>query len=132
LPEDTYFNPPKQALMLSVDEKTPDRAQPDLPLTKGSGQTMTHDYKRNNATTLFAALITANGEVYDLCRQKHRHRERPKFLRMIDRTVPAGKEIHPICDNCSTHKHERVERRLEARKRFTMLAYPVSHGSSHC
>jgi hypothetical protein len=55
-------------LVLSVDEKSQiqalDRTQPGLPLKKGRGQTMTHDYKRNGTTTLFAALNTANGEVY--------------------------------------------------------------------
>src|ERR1035437_6345655 len=109
-----YLNPPEHALVLCVDEKSQIQAlyrtQPGLPLKKGRGQTMTHDYKRNGTTTLFAALNTANGEVYGLCQQKHRHQEWLKFLRMIDQTVPADKEIYLICDNYSTHKHERVQR----------------------
>jgi len=117
-----YLNPPEHALVLSVDEKSQiqalDRTQPGLPMKKGRGQTMTHDYKRNGTTNLFAALNTANGEVYGLCQQKHRHQEWLKFLRMIDQTVAADKEIYLICDNYSTHKHDRVQRWLEKHKRF--------------
>jgi transposase len=125
-----YLNPPEHALVLSVDEKSQiqalDRTQPGLPIKKGRGATMTHDYKRNGTTTLFAALNTANGEVYGLCQQKHRHREWLRFLRMIDQTVPAGKEIYLICDNYSTHKHERVQRWLEKHKRFHVRFTPTS------
>ena len=125
-----YLNPPEHALVLSVDEKSQiqalDRTQPGLPLKKGRGQTMTHDYKRNGTTTLFAALNTANGEVYGLCQQKHRHQEWLRFLRMIDQTVPPDKEIYLICDNYSTHKHERVGRWLEKHKRFHVRFTPTS------
>jgi transposase len=125
-----YLNPPEHALVLCVDEKSQiqalDRTQPGLPMKKGRGQTMTHDYKRNGTTTLFAALNTANGEVYGLCQQKHRHQEWLKFLRMIDQTVAADKEIYLICDNYSTHKHERVQRWLEAHKRFHVHFTPTS------
>jgi len=125
-----YLNPPEHALVLSADEKSQiqalDRTQPGLPMKKGRGATMTHDYKRNGTTTLFAALNTANGEVYGLCQQKHRHQEWLRFLRMIDRTVPADKEIYLICDNYATHKHERVERWLEAHKRFHVCFTPTS------
>jgi transposase len=125
-----YLNPPEHALVLSVDEKSQiqalDRTQPGLPMKKGRGQTMTHDYKRNGTTTLFAALNPANGEVYGLCQQKHRHQEWLKFLRMIDQTVVAGKEIYLICDNYATHKHERVQRWLEAHKRFHVRFTPTS------
>ena len=101
-----YLDPPEHALVLSVDEKSQiqalDRTQPGLPMKKGRGATMTHDYKRNGTTTLFAALNVASGEIYGLCQQRHRHQEWLKFLRMIDQTVPAGKEIYLICDNYST------------------------------
>jgi transposase len=130
-----YLNPPEHALVLSVDEKSQiqalDRTQPGLPLKKGRGQTMTHDYKRNGTTTLFAALNTANGEVYGLCQQKHRHQEWLRFLRMIDQTVPADKEIYLICDNYSTHKHERVNagwRRTN--DSMSALRPPRLHGST--
>ncbi len=125
-----YLNPPEHALVLSVDEKSQiqalDRTQPGLPLKKGRCQTMTHDYKRNGTTTLFAALNVANGEVFGLCQEKHRHQEWLKFLRMIDQTVPAEKEIYLICDNYSTHKHERVQRWLEKHKRFHVRFTPTS------
>ena len=125
-----YLNPPEHALVLSVDEKSQiqalDRTQPGLPMKKGRGATMTHDCKRNGTTTLFAALNVASGEVFGLCQQKHRHREWLRILRMIDQTVPAGKEIYPICDNYSTHKHERVVRWLEKHKRLHVRFTPTS------
>ena len=125
-----YLNPPEHALVLSVDEKSQiqalDRTQPGLPMKKGRGATMTHDYKRNGTTTLFAALNTANGEVFGLCQQKHRHQEWLRFLRMIDQTVPTGKEIYLICDNYATHKHQKVKRWLEKHKRFHVRFTPTS------
>ena len=125
-----YLNPPEHALVLSVDEKSQiqalDRTQPGLPMKKGRGQTMTHDYKRNGTTTLFAALNTATGEVYHLCQQRHRHHEWLKFLRMIDQTVPADRQIHIICDNYGTHKHERVQRWMARHKRFHAHFTPTS------
>jgi transposase len=125
-----YLNPPEHALVLSVDEKSQiqalDRTQPGLPLKKGRCQTMTHDYKRNGTTTLFAALNVANGQVFGLCQEKHRHQEWLKFLRMIDKTVPADKEIYLICDNYATHKHERVQHWLAKHKRFHVRFTPTS------
>jgi transposase len=125
-----YLNPPEHALVLSVDEKSQiqalDRTQPGLPMKKGRGATMTHDYKRNGTTTLFAALNTANGEVFGLCQQRHRHQEWLKFLRMIDRTVPKGKQIYLICDNYGTHKHENVQRWLDKHKHFHVHFTPTS------
>jgi len=125
-----YLNPPEHALVLSVDEKSQiqalDRTQPGLPMKKGRGATMTHDYKRNGTTTLFAALDTATGEVYGLCQQRHRHQEWLHFLRMIDQTVPAGKQIYLICDNYATHKHERVQRWLQKHSRFHVRFTPTS------
>ena len=125
-----YLNPPEHALVLCCDEKSQiqalDRTQPCLPLKPGRSQTMTHDYKRNGTTTLFAALDTATGEIYGLCQQKHRHQEWLRFLRMIDQTIPAGKDIYLICDNYSTHKHERVQRWLAKHKRFHVRFTPTS------
>jgi transposase len=125
-----YLNPPEHALVLCVDEKSQiqalDRTQPGLPLKKGRGQTMTHDYKRNGTTTLFAALDTASGEIYGLCQQRHRHQEWLHFLRMIDQTIPAEKQIYLICDNYATHKHPRVQRWLQRHKRFHLHFTPTS------
>ena len=98
-----YLNPPEHALVLSVDEKSRtqalERTQPGLPMRKGRVQTMTHDYKRNGTTTLFAALDTATGEAYGLCQQRHRYQEWLRFLRLIDQTIPAEKQIYLICVN---------------------------------
>ena len=125
-----YLNPPEHALVLSIDEKSQiqalDRTQPGLPMKKGRGATMTHDYKRNGTTTLFAALDTATGEVYGLCQQRHRHQEWLRFLRMIDETIPEEKQIYLICDNYATHKHPRVQRWLAKHKRFHVRFTPTS------
>jgi transposase len=125
-----YLNPPEHALVLSVDEKSQiqalDRTQPSLPMKKGRGKTMTHDYKRNGTTTLFAALDTATGEVYHLCQQRHRHQEWLKFLNKIDETIPDQQQIHIICDNYATHKHPSVQRWLARHKRFHMHFTPTS------
>jgi transposase len=122
--------PPEHALVLSVDEKSQtqalDRTQPGLPMKKGRGAGMTHDYKHNGTTTLFAALNTANGELYGLCQQKHRRQEWLKFLRMIDWTVPADKEIYLIWDNYATHTYERVQRWPETHKQFHVYFTPTS------
>ena len=125
-----YLNPPEHALVLCVDEKSQiqalDRTQPGLPMKKDRGATMTHDYMRNGTTTLLAALNTANGEVFGLCQEKRRHQEWLKFLRMIDQTIPANKQIYLICDNYATHKHARVQRWLKTHKRFHVRFTPTS------
>jgi transposase len=125
-----YLNPPEHALVLSIDEKSQiqalDRTQPGLPLKKGRGATMTHDYKRNGTTTLFAALDTATGEVYGLCQQRHRHQEWLRFLRLIDETIPEEKQIYLICDNYATHKHPRVQRWFTRHRRFHVRFTPTS------
>jgi len=125
-----YLNPPEHALVLCADEKSQiqalDRTQPGLPLKKGRCQTMTHDYKRNGTATLFAALNTLNGELFGLCQERHRHQEWLKFRRLIDQTVPKSKDIHPICDNYATHKHERVDGWLARHKRFHVHFTPTS------
>ena len=93
-----YLNPPENALVLSADEKTSiqalDRTQPSLPLVKGRCGTMTHDYKRNGTTTLFAAIDMAQGKVIASCMPRHRHQEWIKFLHQIDRETPANLDIH--------------------------------------
>src|SRR3982751_5426983 len=108
-----YLNPPDQAIVLCVDEKSQiqalDRTQPGLPLKKGRCGTMTHDYKRHGTTTLFAALNTLDGTVIGTCMPKHRHQEWIKFLRLIDGETPKDKSIHLIADNYATHKHPEVQ-----------------------
>jgi transposase len=125
-----YLSPPEHAIVLSCDEKSQiqalDRTQPGLPIKKGRCETMTHDYKRNGTTSLFAALNIANGEVIGTCMKKHRHQEWIKFLELIDRTTPSDKEIHIICDNYATHKHAKVVSWLKRHKRFHVHFTPTS------
>ena len=110
-----YMSPPEHALVLCCDEKSQvqalDRTQPGLPLKKGRAATMTHDYKRNGTTTLFAALNVLDGQVIGQCQQRHTHAEWLKFLRKIDRETPKDKTLHLIADNYATHKHPAVQRR---------------------
>jgi transposase len=125
-----YMNPPERALVLSVDEKSQiqalDRTQPGLPLKKGRCGTMTHDYKRNGTTTLFAALSMLDGKVISACMDRHRHQEWIKFLKVIDQQTPAELDLHLIVDNYATHKHPRVLAWLKRHPRFHMHFTPTS------
>lgn len=125
-----YLNPPEHALVLSLDEKSQvqalDRTQPGLPLKKGRAGTMTHDYKRNGTTTLFAALNILDGKVIGTCMPRHRHQEWLKFLRLIDQQTPKDKEIHIIVDNYSTHKHPAVQNWMKKHPRFRAHFTPTS------
>jgi len=125
-----YLNPPDKAVVLCVDEKSQiqalDRTQPGLPLKKGRCGTMTHDYKRNGTTTLFAALNTLEGSVIGTCFPRHRNIEFRKFLRQIDDRIPRGLNIHMILDNYGTHKHPKVQRWLAKHPRFHLHFTPTS------
>jgi transposase len=125
-----YVDPPAHAVVLSVDEKSQiqalDRTQPGLPMKKGRAGTMTHDYKRNGTTTLFAALDVLEGKVIGRCMQRHRHQEFIRFLNAIEANIPAGKTIHVILDNYATHKHPQVLAWLARHKRFTFHFTPTS------
>ena len=125
-----YLDPPEHALVLCCDEKTQiqalDRTQPGLPLKRGRGSTMTHDYKRNGVTTLFAALNVLTGKVLSMTDQLHRHQEWLRFLKMIDRNTPKKKELHLIVDNYATHKHPEVLAWLAKHPRFHMHFTPTS------
>jgi transposase len=125
-----YIDPPAHAVVLSVDEKSQiqalDRTQPGLPLKKGRAGTMTHDYKRNGTTTLFAALNVLDGTVIGRNMQRHRHQEFIRFLNAIESKVPAGKLIHVILDNYAAHKHPKVLAWLARHPRFTFHFTPTS------
>ncbi len=125
-----YLNPPEKALVLCVDEKSQiqalDRTQPSLPMKRGRAGTMTHDYKRNGTTTLFAALNTLDGSVIGQCLPRHRHQEFLKFLRRLDRELPEELELHLILDNYRTHKHAEVNAWLERHPRFHLHFTPTS------
>ena len=125
-----YLNPPENAIVLSCDEKSQmqalDRTQPGLPLKKGRCGTLTHDYKRNGTTTMFAALNTLDGSIIGTCMPKHRHQEWIRFLNQIKRSVPKDKQIHIICDNYATHKHQKVVNWLKRNTRFHVHFTPTS------
>ncbi len=125
-----YVNPPAHAIVLSVDEKSQiqalDRTQPGLPIKPGRCGTMTHDYKRNGTTTLFAALDVLEGKVIGQCMQRHRHQEFIRFLNAIEAKVPAGKIVHVILDNYATHKHPKVMAWLTRHPRFVFHFTPTS------
>jgi transposase len=124
-----YLNPPDQAIVLCVDEKSQiqalDRTQPGLPLKKGRCGTMTHDYKRNGTTTLFAALDLVQGKVIGDFHKRHRHQEFLKFLRRIDHEF-AGKTLHLVIDNYGTHGHAEVQAWLKKHRRFVIHYVPTS------
>ena len=125
-----YLNPPEQAIVLCVDEKSQiqalDRTQPGLPIKKGRCGTMTHDYKRNGTTTLFAALDVLKGKVIGQCYQRHRHQEFLKFLRLLDKEFPATVSLHLVMDNYGTHKHAKVQAWLKQHPRFVQHYVPTS------
>ena len=124
-----YLDPPERAVVLCVDEKSQiqalNRTQPLLPLRKGLPARMTHDYKRNGTTSLFAALEVASGEVHGRCYRRHTHAEFLRFLNSIVRSYPR-KELHLICDNYGTHKHPKVKDWLKKHPRVQLHFTPTS------
>ena len=125
-----YLNPPDNALVLSVDEKTQiqalDRTQPGLPMKPGRGGTLTHDYKRHGTTNLYAAFNVATGEVLGRLTRRHRATEFRQFLAQIDRATPADLDLHLVVDNSSTHTTEAIRDFLAARPRFHLHFTPTS------
>src|SRR5512136_668828 len=125
-----YLNPPDKAVVLCVDEKSQvqalDRTQPGLPMKKGRCGTMTHDYKRNGTTCLFAALNVLEGTVIGSCYPRHRNVEFLRFLRQIDRETPIGLDLHLVLDNYGTHNHEHVHQWLKKHPRFHLHFTPTS------
>lgn len=125
-----YLNPPDDAMVLSVDEKTQiqalDRTQPLLPLRPGQIERRTHDYKRHGTTSLYAAFDVATGQVLGRVTQRHRAKEFLDFLRQIDRSTPSHLDLHLILDNSSTHKTEAIQSFLEDHPRFHFHFTPTS------
>jgi transposase len=125
-----YVDPPKHAVVLSVNEKCQiqalDRTQPGLPLKPGKAGTLTHDDLRNGVTNLFAALNVLDGTVLGRCMQRHRHQEFLRVLNAIERTVPAGKVIHVILDNYGSHQHPKVLKWLARHPRWVFHFTPTS------
>jgi len=124
-----YLNPPQNAVVLSVDEKSQiqalERSQPMLPMGLGYVEGVTHDYERHGTTTLFAALDIVNGDVMARCKSRHRHQEYLGFLKHIEENIPPGLEIHVVVDNYATHKHPTVVRWLALHERWHVHYTPT-------
>ena len=124
-----YLNPPEAAVVLCVDEKSQvqalARSQPAFPMMPGMPEKRTHDYVRHGTTSLFAAFNTVDGTVISSIHRRHRSIEFKKFLTKIDAEIPAGLDIHLVCDNYSTHKSPTVKKWLEAHPRVTMHFTPT-------
>ena len=127
-----YMNPPERAVVFSFDEKTQvqalDRTQPSLPMKKGRGATMTHDYKRHGTTDLFAAMDVATGQVLYDTKDRHSASDVVSFFRFIDLHVAKGLDVHVVLDNLSAHKAQEVRTWLEhpKRKRWHLHFIPTS------
>src|SRR3954468_10105285 len=126
-----YLNPPENAVVLCVDEKSQiqalNRTQPILPVRPGLPEKATHDYKRNGTTTLFAALEVATGQITDRCYDRHGKAEFLDFLRLVAKTYPRQR-LHVVLDNYHTHKHDEINRWLSKHPRIT-LHFPPTSGS---
>jgi len=124
-----YLDPPENAIVLCVDEKSQcqalERTQPMLPMGLGYVEGVTHDYIRHGTTTLFAALNVLDGEVLTACKPRHRHQEFLSFLRTVDSAVPEELDIHMVVDNYATHKHPKVKAWMAARPRWHIHFIPT-------
>ncbi len=127
-----YMNPPTNALVLCVDEKSQiqalSRDQPVLPMMPGQAERHTHQYQRHGTTSLFAALDIATGNVIGKCYGRHRSVEFRKFLDLIEGSVPPEFDIHIVLDNYATHKTPAIHRWLAKRPRFH-LHFTPTHAS---
>jgi putative transposase len=124
-----YLNPPENALVLCVDEKSQiqalDRTQPMLPMGLGYVEGVTHDYIRHGTTTLFATLNIASGEVIGQCKPRHRHQEFLQFLKQVEQNVPQNLDVHIILDNYATHKHAAIKRWFSFHQRWHVHFTPT-------
>jgi transposase len=130
-----YHNPPERAVVLCVDEKSGiqalDRSQPVLPMMPGVPERRSHDYVRHGTTDLFAAFNIADGTVISCLYRRHRAAEFKKFLARIDKNVPAGLQVHMICDNLATHKAPVIQAWLARHPRFCLhFTRPARPGST--
>ena len=124
-----YLNPPENAVVLCVDEKSQiqalNRTAPILPLRPGLPEKATHDYVRHGTTTLFAALEVATGQVTDRCYDRHTNTEFLGFLKLLARSYPRQR-LHVVLDNYHTHKHGDINRWLARHPRITLHFTPTS------
>ena len=124
-----YMNPPDNAVVFCVDEKSQvqalERTQPVLPMVLGQPERHTPQYLRHGTTTLFAALDIATGEVLGECHRRHRSIEFRKFLNTIDKSVPDGLDVHLVMDNYATHSTPEIQRWLRRHPRFHFHFVPT-------
>jgi transposase len=129
-----YHNPPERTVVLCVDEKSQiqalDRSQPVLPMMPGMPERRTHDYLRHGITSLFAAFNIAGGTVISELHRRHRAIEFRKFLAAIDKAVPAGLDVHLVCDNYATHNTAEIRTWLARHPRFRVHFTPT--GQCRC
>jgi len=125
-----YMNPPENAVVLSVDEKTQiqalDRTQPGLPLNPSRIGSRTHDYKRNGTANLYAAFNTLTGKVIGKAAKRTNSKEFLSFLKLLDRRTHADKELHIILDNLSAHKTREIREWVDSRPRIHLHFTPTS------
>ena len=128
-----YLNPPENAVVLCVDEKSQiqalERAQPILPLRPGIPERQTHDYERHGVTNLYAALNVASGQVIGACAERHRAEEYIGFLKLVDKKTPRGKVLHLIVDNASSHDTKAVREYLAERSKRFVVHFTPTHSS---
>jgi transposase len=128
-----YLNPPENAIVLSIDEKSQvqalERAQPILPLRPGIPERQTHDYERHGVTNLYAALNVASGKVIGTCVNRHRAVEYIAFLKLVNRNTPRGKVLHLIVDNASSHDTKAVRDYLAERSERFVVHFRPTHSS---
>ena len=124
-----YLDPPANALVLCLDEKTQvqalERSQPVLPMRPGQPERRTHDYYRHGTLSLFAALEVATGRIISATKPRHRSAEFLAFLRQVERQVPADLTIHAVLDNYATHKTDTVEKWLRKHPRWHLHFIPT-------
>jgi transposase len=125
-----YLDPPHQALVLCVDEKTQiqalDRTQPVLPMRPGQTERRTHDYERHGTTSLFAALDVKAGTIISTCTPRHRAQEFRQFLDTVEKAVPDDLDVHVVMDNASSHKTALIRNRFAKRPRWHTHFTPTS------
>jgi putative transposase len=123
-----YLDPPENALVLAVDEKSQiqalDRTQPELPMRPGNPRRQTATYTRNGTTCLLAALAVHEGTIDARCVDRNTHLEFLAFLKHLYRQHP-GKHLHVIVDNLSVHKHREVQEWVSRRRRLTLHFTPT-------
>ena len=128
-----YLNPPENAIILCVDEKSQiqalERSQPILPILPGVPERQTHDYYRHGTTTLFAALNVLSGKVIGECKGQHKAADYIAFLKKVDRQCPKGKILHIVVDNYAAHKTKEVRKYLESRKGRFIEHFIPTHSS---